>query len=242
MDAEQTGGGLRVACPGFRGPKARYFERLAAWELTPTEMNAKPGTCRRWAEERPQGTAYVPRLDDSLLAAGFAGEAAEAAWAAAVERAEWLQADTVLLRTPASFRPTPANRAALVQFFKGRAGPQVAWWAEGLWAGAPEETYALAAEAGLIPVVDPLSLDDDEPLPEGDVIYWRLRGSLGMQGRFSDYDLDRLTEAVAGRRAGYVVFAAPEMWRDATRFAELLQMMDGDEGDALGDGDIDDEA
>ncbi|MCB9524425.1 MAG: hypothetical protein H6702_13785 [Myxococcales bacterium] len=222
--------GLKVGCVGFRGPKARYFERMGAWELAPTEMNAKPGTQARWVEDAGPG-AYVPRVDPAVAEALFKGEAAEAGWARTVEAAERLQADTVLLRTPATFRPTPQNKAALQAFFAGRPGPTVAWWADGLWDGMLEDTAALAQAAGVLPVVDPLGLDDDEVPPAGPRIYWRVRGGQGMQGKLSDYDLDRLADMVQGRVGGHVVFAAPEMWGDAGRFASLLEMLGGDDSD-----------
>lgn len=214
---------IRVACQGFRGPKAKYFETLGAYEM---QERAAPrrDTLRRWRREVPEDACFIVPVPAAVVTAGFAGEAAEAAWDEAARAAELLGADTFLLRTPGSFRPTAANRAALISFFEGRsAGRRIAWWAEGLWESQPEDRDAVCAAAGLTPVVDPLQLDDDEPLPGGDFFYWRLMGGHGM-GRFSDYDIDTVMSHAAERHNGVIVFTHPRMRPDALRMAAALAL------------------
>lgn len=215
---------FHVGCLGFRGPKARYFKRLNVWELAQSELKARPATLRKWRAEAPAGVQFVAPVDPGVAAANFVGPEAEAAWARTVAVAEALGAAVVLLRTPSAFRPSAGNRAAFEAFFKDRAGPRVAWWAEGLWEGQPEVRDALCAATGLIPVADPLADDEDEPLPTvGDQFFWRVRGRMGLSGRLSDYDLDVLLDRAEQQgRSGYVLFTQPDMLRDAQRLAEML--------------------
>lgn len=212
---------LSVACLGFRGPVSRYFQRLTAMELTPAHAEITKRSLQRWRQQAPAQARFVPMMHPDLLAARFEGAQAQLALKRTLRQAALLRADTILFHTPASFRPSAENREQLLRFFSTYKGPRVAWWADGLWAGMPEERDALCAQAGLIPVVDPLALDDDEPLPAGEFVYWRLRGKLGMRAQFSDYDLDRLLQLSRGRR-GYVTFTAPEMLRDAGSLLRLL--------------------
>lgn len=104
----------------------------------------------------------------------------------------------------------------------GASGPRVAWWAEGLWEGQPDELMAVCDEANMLPVVDPLGLDDDEELPGGKEFYWRILGRRGLRGGFSDYQLELLVESCLQRETGSIFFSAPDMFNDARRFATLL--------------------
>lgn len=215
---------FHVACLGFRGARTRYFKDLNAWELTPQDLRAKPKTMKRWYAEAPSVSQFVPPVDPGLVEAGFEGPDAEAAWARTVTLAESLGAQYVILRTPASFRPSASHSKALTAFFTGRPGPTPVWWAEGLWEGQQELRDEICEATGMIPVADPLAADEDTPLPTvGDIFYWRVHGRLGMSGRLSDYDLDTLVDLCGDQeRSGFVVFTLPAMLGDAKRFAELL--------------------
>ncbi len=229
---------LHVACVGYTGPRRRYWQAVDTLELTDRDLVAKPATLRRWRSEAPAHARFVVRVDPALVAAGFVGPDAAAAWDRTRAVADLLEADTLLLRTPPSFRPTAANREALRAFFTAHRGDlTVAWWADGLWESQPEDRDAVCAAAGLLAVADPLA-DDEEDLPGGAQVYWRVRGRVGMGGRLSDDDLDRLCGLAAERAGGQLVFDAPTMMNDARRFA-TLQGLDLDvEGP---DGDDDDE-
>lgn len=210
-----------VACAVSTGPNPGYWKALDTYEIAGGVGAPNNRTLNRWRREAPEPGRFVVPANAGLFEAGFVGEAAEAAWTATLGDAERAGASTVLLRTPTSFRPTRANRDAVSGFFTGREGPTVAWWAQGLW--DLEDQGELCAAAGLLPVADPLALDEpDDELPDGPQVYWRLLGGAGLSTRFSDYELDRLAELFSARAGGTVVFAAPEMFGDARRFAALL--------------------
>lgn len=210
-----------VACAVSTGPNPGYWDALDTYEIGGGLESPNNRTVNRWRREAPEAGRFVPPVDGGLLAAGFAGEGADTAWAATEAIVERTIAAEVLLRTPPSFRPTQQNRAAIAAFFTGREGPQVAWWAQGLW--EPEDQGELCAAMGVLPVVDPLSFEQPEAIPPGDRFYWRLLGGPGFSTRFSDYELDRLLDLVLAREGGTVVFGAPQMFGEARRFAALLR-------------------
>lgn len=213
---------IEVGCTGFRGGRRAYFKDLGVIEL-PDKADVKLTTYRRW---RGEGKGiFVPRMLAGVADAGFVGEEAEAAWDRTAAIADCLQAEQVLMRTPASFRPTAANQKALVDFFAERTPKlAVAWWADGLWESAAEAFLETCTAAGLRPVIDPLAWDDDEPFPDADPFYWRLAGRLGA-GRYSDYDFDQLLDR-AEERKGTIIFTHPRMRPDARRLAMHLRQLE----------------
>jgi uncharacterized protein YecE (DUF72 family) len=222
---------LHISCLGLAARQAAYWAKFTSLELPDDAVESMTKkTLARWRRQAPEGADFVPFVSPGVAAAGFTGAAAETAWAKTREVAEILRADTVILRTPARFRPTAANRARFEAFWRARLpdGMVLAWWAEGLWDSQTEDRDALCAALGMIPVVDPLALDDDESLPSGARFYWRLRGTRGLQAGFSDYQLDRLVEWVEPRERGHIVFTDVAMRRDAQSLASTWRMMQGE--------------
>ena len=222
---------LHISCLGLTANQAAYWAKFTSLELPQNAVESMTKkTLARWRRQAPEGADFVPFVSPGVAAAGFMGAAAEAAWAKSREVAEILRANTVILRTPATFRPTAANRALFEGFWRSRLpdGMALAWWAEGLWDSQTEDRDALCADLGMIPVVDPLALDDDDPLPTGARFYWRLRGSKGLQAGFSDYQLGRLVEWTEARERGHIVFTDVAMRRDAQSLAATWRMMHGE--------------
>jgi uncharacterized protein YecE (DUF72 family) len=212
---------IRVGCLGFRGGRKAYFKDLDVIEL-PDRADVKLSTYRRWRGEGPG--QFIPRIQPGVLVGGFAGADADSGWKKTRAIADALGAEQVLLRTPASFRPTQANRQAVIDFFGPRTPTlPVAWWADGLWESAAEDFLEVCQQAGLRPVIDPLAWDEDDPFPMADPFYWRLAGKVG-SGRYTDYDFDRLLDMADGRQ-GTIIFTHARMRPDAQRLAQHLRML-----------------
>jgi uncharacterized protein YecE (DUF72 family) len=228
---------IRIACAGYRGHLSAYWRDLDALEMSDDQSRAKAATHARWREAAPKDVRFVPRLPAEIALTDFHGPVAEAWWTRCLQVVERLGADTVLFRTGPDFRPTAENRRALVSFFgpRRRAGLSVAWRAEGLWDGQPEDRNGVCVEAGLVPVVDPLGIDPDDrdaELPAGEHVYWRLLGRPGGGTRFSESDLQDVLALLADRTSGYVVFGAGWMTGDARRLRSLLDVNAGADGGA----------
>jgi hypothetical protein len=224
LDAAGTDVGRpRVGCTFARMPAAKVARQLDSWEVPGHVLGTvKPKTLRRWRETLPVAFQIIAPVDPGVLI----GPDPEAAWRASLERADLLGAQTLLLQTPASFRPSVANRRLVVDRLAGRiSGPRwLAWWGGGLWDGVPEDRAALCDEAGIVPALDPLALDEDagEVPPPGDRFYWRLMGGAGMSTRFTDYDLDRVLMLAEDRTEGQVVFGSEHMLGPARRLRQLM--------------------
>ncbi|MBU0550795.1 hypothetical protein KKF91_04600 [Myxococcota bacterium] len=211
---------IQVAC-AFDGPLSLYWEQgFNAREVALGHNH--PKTLNRWRKGTPEGAAWVVVTRMAAFNAATAPELE-----AATARAAALGAETLLLITPASLRPTRENAEAMIRFFKARGeGPRIAWWAEGLWESQHEIRDEICAATGLIPAVDPLAPSPEgmeaPPPPEGAFFYWRVMGSRGLSGRLSDFELDQLYGLTVGREAGIIAFTAEGMHRDAKAFQQLL--------------------
>ena len=222
---------IRVGCAGWTGRAGAYWKAFDVLELSEAQTRARGPTQRRWRGRAPSDAEIVPQLLPDAALASFQGPVAEKAWTAALHAVERLGARTLLVRTPTQFRPSRENRDALVEFF-ARPRPEgltVVWRAEGLWDGQPEDRNAVCERAGLVPVLDPLALDEDdlmdpEVLPPGPFVYWRLLGRPGGGTRFSEMHFDRLAGLLESRTSGIVVFGAAVKAGDARRFRTLLQL------------------
>lgn len=229
---------ITTGCRIQTGPNRKYWKHFGALEVDARVVSTmKDATAVRWRAEAPDAARFVPVI--SVAAFDAAGLER---WRRGVALAALLEADTVLLHTTAGFRPTAANRKALVRFIGAERpdGVTVAWWADGLWESQPEDRDALCAEADIVPAVDPLGLDEDEAPPDGQRIYWRLLGRKGLATRYTDYEITTLLDLAAERAAGYVFFTAPDMLPDARRFSGFLGAFT-DESDDLDDLDDPDE-
>ncbi len=231
---------ITTGCRIQTGPNRKYWKHFGVLEIDARVVaTMKDGTADRWREAAPAGARFVP-----VVALSDFGAESTARWRRAMQIAARLGAETVLLHTSARFRPTAANRKALVRFISAErpAGIAVAWWADGLWEGQPEDRDALCAEADILPAIDPLGLDDDEEPPPGERIYWRLMGRKGLVPRYTDYEITTLVDLIAERTAGHVIFTTPTMLPDARRFAGFAKAFGGgfdDIDDDLDDGEDD---
>ncbi len=223
---------LHLFCPGHVGQLANYWKRFDFIEVQKPAQGISTRVLSKWRREAPEHCQFVAVASLELGRTGFVGEKAEELWKEALADVKALKAPVLLLRTDASFRPSTQNRDAIVKFFETHKAPCVVAWApEGLWEMTDEDTIALCERAGLLPVIDPLSLDDDEEPPAGRLFYWRLMGRKGMTARFSDFDFDRLLGYCEGREEGYIALTAPQMMRDAARLGVIARQECGDAED-----------
>ena len=208
-----------VACVTDRGVSEGYWKRFRCYEMSHSDLRAKPSALRKWRETAPEGAEFIARLDPQVALDLFQGDRAEELLRHAQLRCEALGASALLLHTPATFRPSREHIDALRAFANRFDRPcPIAWRADGLW--EESDTYfELCAELELIPVIDPLMWDEDEELPQGQRYYWRVLGGQGLTPRVSDFDLDRLLDLCEQTEAeGWVVFSSPRMEREAKRF------------------------
>jgi uncharacterized protein YecE (DUF72 family) len=194
-----------------KAPPAFRFA-VKAWQLITHEPTSP--TYRRLREPLSQAQrAECGRLRWNATTAR--------AWAATQTIADALEAEAVVLQTPASFRPTAANLANL-RIFLGEADRRGRWlvfeprgeeWGHDLVA-------ALAEELELVHGVDPFLR---APVGDGPA-YFRLHGrpAYHYRYRYSDADLDQLAGWLRDTGQARVLFNNDRMADDARRLKQRL--------------------
>lgn len=164
----------------------------------------KDATLRRWRKAVPPAFVFSVVLPPAVASLAQ-GADADAALRDALHVAALLQARCVLLQTPPDVRPTTANRKKLAALFEKipAEGTVRCWEASGLWEA--DDVIATARAARVLPVLD---ATQDAP-PPGPLVYIRLR-ALG-KAAGSARSLERLAEAVRGRREAFVVAEDPKV-------------------------------
>jgi uncharacterized protein YecE (DUF72 family) len=218
---------LFVGQTRFAGSIRRYAERFDLLEL-----RADPARLPRrtrlveWASQVPKDFAFALVVANAAFDDNRGEALAYTAKVAEVLKPAWW-----VLRTPASLTPAGSSVRRLRDVVAAwPQGPRVAWEPSGPWdeAGA----VRTAAELGLILVRD----GTRERLPEGDVVYTRLR-ALGEGANVSLGAADRLAEELDGRDEAYVVVEG----MGASRVAGILRSSLADEDAHEEEGDEEDE-
>ena len=207
----------------------RYARQLNLLEL-PTDANRlpKPSRLERWAEAAPPGFAFSLVVPETLAAL-------EAPDPSALERltnaAQILKPHWLIVRTPASVRPTSANRERLTRLVESIGGQRggleyaLGWEAAGLW--QEEETDQLAERLGVHVVRDARRAS----LPDAPIVYSRLL-AVGRLARVSQDSAGRLAEKLADKSAVFLIVeggGAVQLGRLLRAELSLLQESDEDE-------------
>lgn len=139
-------------------------------------------------------------------------------WRRGLEFAEQVGAEALVIVTPSSLTPAPANVTRLEAFVAAvdRGGLLLVWEPHGPW--EPELAGRVARDADLVLAVDPLR---DDPL-EGEVAYLRLGPFATMGSRVGVYDLERIAEAASRFDRALCLFDTPRALDDARNLKRLL--------------------
>ena len=205
---------LLVGLPALQGELAKYASRFDLVELRPVDtVMPKPGTLRKWRKAVPPSFVFsvvLPRVVGDLAP----GPELDAALTASLEVAASLEARCVVLQTPASVRPTAANKKRLAAVFERipREGTVRCWEPAGLW--EREEVLATARAIGVLPVFDVAR----ESPGAGPILYTRLR-ALGKSTTLGATSLGRVAERLRRRREVFVVIEGD---REAARIKQAL--------------------
>jgi uncharacterized protein YecE (DUF72 family) len=232
----------RVGTVGFDGPPGRTYAKLSLVEFQESfRGNPSAKSLRRLRRAAGGDFSFVARASAALTHAGEpavgrlklnylpdgrlpdaaldTGELGQAAWQWTLETARTLGAEAVYWQTPASFRPTPANRARLTAFLEQVRGDDdltLCWDSQGLW--ERHEQVALCADLGLVPCYDPLL--EDTPLPGR--AYLRVLGKARSTHGLSADELYRLADAVEATESPRVALHTPRPFRDARALLTAL--------------------
>lgn len=191
---------ILVGLPALQGDLEKYQGRFDMVELRPIDSSVpRVGTLRKWRKLVPPGFVFsviLPRVVGELTP----GPALDEALATSLEIAAAVEARCVVLQTPATVRPTAANRKRLVAIFERIApeGTVRCWEPTGMW--EREDVIATARSAGVLPIFDAAR----EALTPGPIAYTRLR-ALGKTAALSAAMIERIAERIRKRREAFVI-------------------------------------
>lgn len=191
---------LLVGLPALQGALEKYQARFDMVEIRPVDTSLpRASTLRRWRKSVPPGFVFsvvLPRVVGELTA----GPQLEEALAASLEASAAVEARCVVLQTPASVRPTAANRKRLAALF-ARIPPEGTvrcWEPLGMW--EREDVLATARDLGVLPVFDAAR----EALAPGPIAYTRLR-ALGKSAALGAVTVERVADRLRKRRESFVI-------------------------------------
>jgi uncharacterized protein YecE (DUF72 family) len=198
------------------GDLRRYANRFNLLEVHAGPNMPKAATLKRWVSEVPGGFAFSLVLPDSISALEQ-GSVDQAALGRALEAADVLGAQWLLIRTPPSARPSSRTRRRLEELVAQlpRNGRRIAWEPRGLWEDEDAEQLAEALDVHLVRDVS------RSEAPQGAVIYARLR-ALGSGGRVSSGAVDSAIDELVDKREVYVVIEGTAAARAAKMLREAL--------------------
>ena len=216
---------VHVGQPTLYGSLERYVHYFDLLEVrAQTGRLPRIVQLQRWRKAVPRG--FVFSVVVPVQAGGLDDAATRDAGAVyAAQVADALQAQWLVLQTPADVTPGRASRERLSSVVaKLRcAGRRLAWESHGPWSAAQAERFA--AELGIVLVCDAA---ESEPA-EGSVVYTRLR-AFASGGRLRNSAIQRAAERLTQRSEALVVLEG----RGGARGAQLLRDLlagAGDEAD-----------
>ena len=217
---------LWVGHSQLSGDLVRYARRLNMVEV-PTGAGRTPKVARLkdWRSRAPDGFVFSVVLPPEV--ADLSVGESDPELARSLAAAERLDAGWLVLRTPASVRPTERVRQGLRRLVAALPRERrVAWEPAGLW--EEEESWAFAQELGVSLVHDIARVD----APPGDVVYSRLR-TLGHGGRLAATAADTVLDQIEDREEVFLVVdgaGAPALVRQLTELLGLDPKPEAAEG------------
>jgi len=225
---------LRIGQSRLRGDVSRYAQSFDLLEVRAEPGTLpRPGRLREWRARVPKEFVFSVRLPAAVAELRTDPES-DTALRYALRAAEALQAEWLLLSTPAAVTPAARTHRRLSALGDGlgRSSLRLAWEPAGLW--EPEAAERVARELGYHLVCDLLR---GKP-PAGDTLYTRLRGLGG--ARFGVGAAERLAETVAQRREAYVVVEASGARRGASALRSAVAEIAAVDTDAFAFDETDD--
>jgi hypothetical protein len=224
-----------IGCDRIVGRKVAYFEYVTATEVRETADDSVTGKAlSRWRTDSPKGFCFVMHAPNGVgmplgearpawlgdLDPASAGlfqdtEAVRAAWEYTGVQARKLGPKAILVKTPPTFTPTPANRDRIAWFASElvpKLGITVAFEPHGLW--EPEQWVPWCRSIGLAPAFDPF-VEPDLSLGKGGTSVLTIYDPRGVRAGLSEFDVEELLERASGLQRAILIFRGQRQYRDA---------------------------
>lgn len=191
---------LLVGLSALSSAIEKYESRFDMVELRPIDQSLpKESTLRKWRKAVAPGFVFsivLPRVVSEITPSKELDQALAQSLAVAAA----VEARCIVLTTPASVRPTSANRKRLAAVFDKIPADGVVrcWEPTGIW--ERDDIVSTAKSLGVLPVFDAAR----EALTPGPIAYTRLR-ALGKTAALGAATIERVAERLRKRREAFVV-------------------------------------
>lgn len=237
-------GEIKVGCCGFCVSQKKYFSTFKVLEVQQSfYKNLTDRQVQNWSQQAPKEFEFIMKIHQCIThppnsptyrrselapekrrGCGFfrLSDTVEEVMKRFFETMKGLNADKVVVQTPASFKDTKENIENMHKFFKKFCGPVYFWEARG-W--DQNKASKLAEKLGVNLVMPVESIEEPETkLYPGDILYIRLHGTLkGYNKKYSEEELKKLAEAIEkDGRVAYVMFNNVYMYEDALNFMKII--------------------
>ncbi len=215
---------VHIGSKELRGDIAAYAKRfdlleIRGFEAASLRLAPNAATLKRWRKAVP------PQFEFGVVAGPSIGklkpsEAFETELTAMLANATMLESRLLIVATPPDVTPSKLwrDRFAKVLDRLPRDVAQVVWEPSGLW---ELEDAAVQAKAwGVILSVDP----SRDIVPVGNVAFGRLR-ALGGTRSYSTAALQKIAEAIGGRKEAYVVLETQTALKEAKTLRTLVRAL-----------------
>ncbi len=229
---------VRVGTVDYPVAKKTVQRSVDIVELSGTlAVPVKPATARKWRKEAPPKMGFALEAPKHLFEAlpkgaplpgdpkGYGGFSTSDEninlFKEFGKTVAALEAESIVILTPASFTPAMVNRTAFATFLETarkelEITANLVWEPKGPW--ETEEAADFAASNDLVLAVDPLR----DPPPLGQTAYFRLGPFAAMGSRMGLYDLERLGDAIAPFENATCVFHTNRSLDDARNLKKVL--------------------
>ncbi len=223
-------GRVKVGCCGFPVGMGKYFSTFPVVEINSTFYKyPEERTVKRWRERAPEEFEFTVKANREISHEyRMEGEECLKAFEKMRKICELLNANVLLIQTPASFRPDKLPVAEKFLSKVAKKGVSVVWETRGdawLQKEVRKKLAKILKKTGVTHVTDPFVC---EPVYVKDFAYFRLHG-LGERmyyWQFTDEELKKLADVVkkySAKKDVYVFFNNLSMFEDARRFDEYLR-------------------
>lgn len=234
---------IKIGCCGFGVSRMKYLQHFKVVEIQKTFYKLPRGELvEKWGREVPpkfeftmkvwQLITHTPKSPTYRKAKIKIEEGKEKnygsfkptdevfrAWEDTEEIGKILGVKIFVFQSPPSFKWTDENRKNLTDFFNtiDRKNYIFVWESRGNW--GEKVLKEICDDLNLIDGVDPFKR---VPI-SNDLIYYRLHGKGGYKYKYTDDELNEMSNGLARTRNAYIMFNNIYMFEDALRFKEILR-------------------
>jgi len=201
---------IKIGCCGFAVSRVKYLQHFKVVEVQKTFYNLpRVEIVEKWRREMPSEFEFTMKVWQLIT---------HTPKSPTYQKAR-IKIDERKQKNYGSFTRTDENRKNLTDFFNtiDRKNYIFVWESKGDW--GEKVLKEICDDLNLIDGVDPF-----KRVPaSNNLIYYRLHGKGGYKYKYTDDELNEISDRLARTQNAYIMFNNIYMFEDALRFKKILQ-------------------